>query len=77
MKVKKVIKNENKTDQYMITSGIAILSMILSAILNDNNLIKESIRQGIISVGSTIVVMDNVYYFIDKLKYSLKNKYQL
>ena len=72
LRIKRVEKKNKKLRYYMRISAISILSMLISIILHNADILNEEINNAIASIGSTVVVMDTFYYFVDQLKYSLK-----
>jgi ABC-type phosphate transport system permease subunit len=66
--LRRIEKENKKLNTYMCISGISILPIIISIVLYDTNLISKEIRDISFALGSTTLIADNVYYFLDKIK---------
>lgn len=71
-RIRRIERNNKRLSTYMTISLIALLSIFISVSLYKANVLNEEVNKAVISIGSTVVVMDTIYYFVDKLKLSLK-----
>ncbi len=72
LRIRRIERNNKRLNSYMTISLIALLSIFASISLYNVNVLNEEVNKAVISIGSTVVVMDTIYYFVDKLKLSLK-----
>lgn len=72
LRIRRIERNNKRLNSYMTISLIALLSIFASISLYNVNVLNEEVNNAVISIGSTVVVMDTIYYFVDKLKLSLK-----
>ena len=66
--IKKLYKNNKKINPYIISSAIFTLLILISLSLYKCDVISKESNEAIVSISSTIIFMDSLYYFKDKLK---------
>lgn len=66
--IKKLYKNNKNINPYIIVSSLFALLLITSLNLYKADVINKEINEAVVSISSTIIFMDGLYYFKDKLK---------